>query len=88
MEILKLISSLGSSNKQKNLTKSNRLRAEHREIKLTLRGLASELHKTREELQVSQRENARKDQRLKDLQEENGKLIAQLKGRTGLYPVK
>jgi septal ring factor EnvC (AmiA/AmiB activator) len=61
---------------------------ENRELRFTLRQLASELHKTREELHISQRENSRKEQRIKDLQEENSKLVSQVKSRRGLYPIK
>lgn len=90
IEILNLIKllRLPKETLKQRKSSSDRLKAENRELKHTLRQLAGEMHKTRQELQGAQRENSRKDQRIKDLLEEKSELIAQLKNRTGLYPVK
>ncbi|MDX6499162.1 MAG: hypothetical protein QOG23_2422 [Blastocatellia bacterium] len=64
------------------------LRAEKIELKFTLKQLAGEMHETRQQLQFERRESERKDHRITDLREENAKLTAQLRQRTGLYPVK
>jgi len=90
IEILKLIKSLRSP--EKTLTsrknKTDRAKEDNKELKFTLKQLAGEMHKTRQELLTAERENARKDQRIAELKEENSKLTAKLKERSGLYSVK
>ena len=89
IKILNLLKSLTlekTSSNQKN--KSERLRRENRELRFTLKQLAGEMHKTRQELLTTQRDSERKDQRIADLKEENSKLTAKLTERSGLYSVK
>jgi len=90
IEILKLIKSLTSPEKTSTSRKSrtDRAKEDNKELTFTLKQLAGEMHKTRQELLTAERENARKDQRIADLKEENSKLTAKLKERSGLYSVK
>jgi outer membrane murein-binding lipoprotein Lpp len=88
-EILSLMRSLtAQTGKTKRKDSTHRLRTENRELKFTLKQLAGEVHKTRQELQAAQRENRRKDQRIADLKEEISELTARLKQHSGLYSVK
>jgi hypothetical protein len=89
VEILRLIKGLTSKGKTSNRRAAlERLRAENAELKFTLKQLVGEMHETRQELQFERRESERKDHRIANLKDENGKLTAQLRQHAGLHSVK